>query len=369
MPIRVLHIIGSLRAGGAQVSLKYLVENAEPKHIETFVYPLRPKYADIPIKGDVIKIPYLNYDPRKFLAILRICRKHNIDIIHAHLNKSILGSLLTTFFCKVKVIVHERGPVFRKGPQYSFYRLMLRFLHHRAAAIIANSHATAAQLVKKAKIDPKQITVIPNAVDFEKFNPQKTERSRTRKMLKANPDDIVLGFVGRLNYVKGVDILIKAMPLLLKKSPQYLLALVGQGPQEPYLHKLVNQFDISDRVRFLGFNDNVPEIMDAFDIAVVPSRQEPFGIVAVEIMRKKIPMVCSDADGLAELVEDNVNALVPKKNMPGNVCEKIETLANDKMLQQKLADNAYSFSEKFSIKNCVDAVQKIYFEVTNSNRG
>jgi len=369
MPIRVLHIIGSLRLGGAQVSLKYLVENAEPKHIETFVYPLRPKYADIPIKGNVIKIPYLNYDPRKFLAILRICKKHHIDIIHAHLDKSILGSLLATFFCKVKVIIHERGPVFRKNFKYSIYRFLLRLLHHRATAVIANSHATAAQLVKKAKIDPKQITVIPNAVDFEKFNPQKTERSRTRKMLKANPDDIVLGFVGRLNYVKGVDILIKAMPLLLKKSPQYLLALVGQGPQEPYLHKLVNQFDISDRVRFLGFNDNVPEIMDAFDIAVVPSRQDAFGIVAVEIMRKKIPMVCSDAEGLAELAENEVTALVPTDNTPQQICSCVDRLANDKTLQEKLTDNAYSFSEKFSIKNCVDAVQKIYFEVTNSNRG
>lgn len=369
MTIRVLHIIGNLRLGGAQVSAKYLVENADREKIESFVYPLRPKNIMIPIKGNVIEIPYLNYDPRKFLAILRICKEHNIDIIHAHLNKSIMGALLATFFCSVKVIVHERGPVFRKGIQYSFYRFMLRLLHHRATVIIANSQTTANRLTQKVKIDPKRITVIPNAVDFEKFNPQKTERLRMRKMLKADSDDIVLGFIGRLNHVKGVDILIKAMSLLLKKSPRYILVVIGQGPQEKYLYKLVNKLGIGERVRFLGFCSNVPEIMDAFDIAVVPSRQEPFGIVAVEIMRKKIPMVCSGADGLAELVENNVNAIVPKKNTPENIYEKIKMLANDKKLQQKLADNAYSFSEKFSIKNCVDAIQKIYFDMTNSNQG
>ena len=368
MPIRVLHVISSLISGGAQVSVKYLVENAGTKEVETFVYPLRSKHIDITINGNIIKLPYRNYDPRKFLAILKLCRKHNIDILHAHLYKPIIGSLLATFFCKVRVIIHERGPIFEKGIQYSVYRFLLRLLHHRAAGIIANSRATAELLTKKAKIDPKRIRLLPNAVDFNKFNPQRSCRGRIREMLNARQDDIVLGFVGRLHYAKGVDLLIEAMALLLKKSPRYLLVLLGEGPLHRSLQTLTHQMGIAERVRFLGFRENVAEIMNAFDIAVMPSRQEPFGIVALEAMRTKIPLVCSGVDGLAELVENEVTALVPDDNTPRQICHTIERLADDRALRKLLTDNAYLYSERFSVPNHVKAVQQIYFEILNPDK-
>ena len=94
MSIRVLHIIGNLRSGGAQVCLKQIVENNDTQEIEHFIYPLRCKHMDIPIDGHIIKLPYPNYDPRKFYAIFSLCKKYDIDIIHAHLHKPIIGALL-----------------------------------------------------------------------------------------------------------------------------------------------------------------------------------------------------------------------------------------------------------------------------------
>ena len=84
MTVKVLHIIGSLKLGGAQVSVKYLVEQCDAEKIESYLYPLRCREIDIPVDGNIIKYPYRNYDPRKFFAILKICKKYNIDIIHAH---------------------------------------------------------------------------------------------------------------------------------------------------------------------------------------------------------------------------------------------------------------------------------------------
>lgn len=363
-----MHIIGSLGLGGAQVSVKYLVENANAKEVETFVYPLRSKHIDIPINGKVIKLPYFNYDPRKFLAILKLCKKHQIDIIHAHLHKPIIASLLATFFCKAKVVIHERGPIFGKGLQFSIYRFLLRLLHHRAAVIIANSHATAKRLAKKAKINPKQIRVVYNATDFSKFKPQRPSRNHIRKLLQAAPNDTVLGFVGRLSNMKGGDLLIEAMSLLLKKSARYLLVLVGDGPKRQSLETLTQNLDIAERVRFLGFRENIAEIMNAFDIAVIPSRYEPFGIVALEFMRTKIPLVCSGTDGLAELVENEVTALVPVENTPQQICRSVERLADDGALRKLLTDNAYLYSERFSVQNHVKTIEQIYSEILNSDK-
>ena len=80
MTVKVLHIIGNLKLGGAQVCVKYLVENTTMVDVENFVYPLRGREIDITVDGNIIKYPYCNYDPRKFFAIFKLCKKYDIDI-------------------------------------------------------------------------------------------------------------------------------------------------------------------------------------------------------------------------------------------------------------------------------------------------
>jgi glycosyltransferase involved in cell wall biosynthesis len=363
MPIRVLHIIGNLKLGGAQVCVRYLVENADKKDVENFVYPLRWREIDMPIKGSVIRLPYRNYDPRKFFAILRLCRKYDIDILVGHLTKPIMGCLLSSFFHKCKVVVYEHGPVSRKGPQYSLYRFVLRFLWRRAAVFVAVSRNTAEYLVRRIGIAPDRIRVIPNAVEFNVFDPQKVSAKMSREKLGISDDDMVVGFVGRLNYVKGVDLLIKATALLLQRSRRYFLLIAGYGPQQKSLEELALQFGITDRVRFLSFCDNIPEVMAAFNVGVVPSRQESFGIVCLELMRMKIPVISSGVGGMAEYIADDETGLILKENTPGEICTYIERLAGNEHLQGRLVDAAYKFCERFSTDKYVKAVQQMYKEV------
>jgi len=363
MPIRVLHVISGLNLGGAQVTLKYLIENIDAGQFTSFIYPLRQKHIAISISGNIIKMPYCNYDPRKFLAILRLSRKYRIDIIHAHLEKPIILSLLASFFCRASIVIHEHGSIFFKGLKYSVYRFLLRLLHFRAVMVISVSRAATTQLVEKVGIRPERIRVIYNAVDFSKFNPQRPNRNSVRKLLKVAPNDIVIGFVGRLDYVKGVNILIEATALLLRKCPCYLLVVVGEGPCYSTLLRLTQQFGIATHVIFLGFRDNVAEVMDAFDIAVIPSRQEAFPLVPLEIMRKKIPIICSGVGGMAEIAENEVTALVPAENNPRQISGCIERLAADQTLQKKLTENAYRSCEQFSVPNFVNAIRQIYFEL------
>jgi glycosyltransferase involved in cell wall biosynthesis len=240
---------------------------------------------------------------------------------------------------------------------------MLKFLHHRATVIIANSQATAAQLTKKANIEPARIRVIHNAVDFDRFAPNTAFRQQARELLKAEEDDIVIGFAGRLCSIKGPDLLIKAMAMLLEKSPKYLLVLIGHGPERQNLQTLADSLGISERIRFLGFCNNVNEIINAFDIAVVPSREEPFGIVVLEFMRTRVPLVSSGVHGMAELVENEATALVTAENTPDEISRCIDRLANDPDLRKSLTDKAYDFCERFSVSNNVKAIQQIYYQM------
>lgn len=360
MPIRVLQIIGSLRLGGAQICLKNIVEHASKDKVEHFIYPLRSKQIDIPIDGKIIKFPYRNYDPRKFLAIMRICKEYNIDIIHAHLEKPVIGALLANIFCNVPVIVHEHGPIFRKGFKHSLYRIALRALRFRASKFIAVSKATVTELIEKARIHEGEIALVYNSVDTAKFKPDVDLRQKVRQELNVSETQNVIGFLGRLNRVKGVDLLVEAFAMLSRTNPELVLALVGDGPELDSLKCQARRLGISDKVKFMGFRNDISQIINAFDISVVPSRQEPLGIVALELMCTKVPIVSSGVEGLAEIITDCQTGLITPQNTPDQIAACVEKMLHDKDLRLKLVENAARFVTSFDVRNQVDAVEEIY---------
>jgi len=363
MKIRVLHIIDHLGPGGAQVLVKNIAEKISNEHIETFVCALRTSPLAIPVEARLINLTYRKYNPCAIFAIAKLCKKYKIDILHAHLTKSVITSLMANFISKTPVIVHEHGPIFRKGLPFSIYRVLLRMFHNRAAAIVANSQATARQLVQSAAIGANGVEVIPNALDFGPFDSSKVARSKARAKLGISEKDIVVGFVGRLHRVKGVDILIQAVCSLLRQSSNYLLVIAGDGPQRDSLEALAAQLGIAHRAKFLGMCDKAAEVMSAFDIGIVPSRQEPFGIVLLELMRMKVPVVSSGVDGMGELVSNGQTALVAEPNTPASICDCVKRLVEDVQLQRRLTENAYKFSEQFALTNQTDSIKKLYYQI------
>ena len=368
MAIRVLHVIDHLGFGGAPVYVRGLVENINTSRVENFVCALRTNPDAMPIKARVISLEYHRYDPRTILAVARLCRQYEIDILHAHLHKSIASCLLASFICKGLVLVQEHGDVFQRGLTFSIYRLLLRLLRRRASAIIANSLTAACQLVQK-RVDKGCIYVVPNAVDFSIFDPARVSRKVIRDRMGISDGDFVLGFVGRLHYVKGADLLIEALSLLLRKSQQYLLLVAGDGPQQQSLKALAKRPGVEARVRFLGTCDNVSELMAAFDVGVVPSRRESFGITVLELMRMKIPVVASGVDGMAELVTNGTTALVTGENTPEEIARCVERLTGDGELRKRLTEAAYSFSDRFGLSEHVKGIERIYERVVQSTAG
>lgn len=369
MTIRVLHIIGSLGLGGAQVCVKQLVEHNDDPAIEHVVYPLRSRQIDIPIDGTVIKLDYPNYDPRKFFVIFSLCKKYKIDIIHAHLHKPIIAALIARFFLRVPVIVHEHGSIAIKGFQYALYRFMLGELKNKASRYVAVSNSIAKDLQRYAKIPLSAITVVYNAVDLNRFTPDAAQRTIMRKELAIEDKDIVIGYVGRLSYEKGPDILLDAFALLIQNNPNFLLVFVGEGDMKASLQAKAERLGIDPHIKFLGFRKNVAEIMSAIDLGCIPSRQEAFGLSAIEFMGMKIPLIASDAAGLGEILTDRDNALLLTENTPEHLCRCVLELAGDPTLKQKLIDKAYRHVQNFSIPSFVQQMNKVYLDSVNNIDG
>lgn len=368
MAIRVLHVIDHLKRGGAQISVKNLIENINDEDIEVFFCVLRTDTAQISINAKLIGLEYRRWDPRAIWQIIKICRENRIDILHPHLQKAIISSLLASIFYKCVVVVHIRGGVFLKGMSFFLYRQLLRLLRKRASVFIANSNATVQRLVERIKISRDRIKLVYNPVDFSVFERQPGCREKMRERWGIKDEDIVLGYVGRLHVVKGVDLLIEALGMLLGRDKNYCLVLAGDGPERERLEGLAKRLGIDDRVKFLGMCEGIAGVMSGFDIGVVPSRHEPFGRVAVELMRMKVPIVSSGTDGLAELVHHEETGIVTRENTPEEIAAAIQRLADDKELHRQLMDNAYKFCERFNVNEHVRQIVRIYKDVAASSQ-
>ncbi|MHC5200019.1 MAG: glycosyltransferase family 4 protein, partial [Planctomycetota bacterium] len=135
--------------------------------------------------------------------------------------------------------------------------------------------------------------------------------------------------------------------------------LVGTGPLADSLKKQAHDNGTASHICFAGFQGNVAEIMNAFDIGCMPSRQEPFGIVALEMMSMNVPLVCSVAEGLAELVKNRQTALTLKENTPDTIASCILELSRNKDLQEQLKTNASSFCLQFGTQQFTQKIEAL----------
>ena len=366
MKIRVLHVIDHLGYGGAPVAVRNIAERINGERIETVVCALRTNPRAMPIKVRLINLGYHKYNPFAALAITKLCREHKIDIIHAHLQKSVIICLLAGFFSDAKIIVHEHGPIFRGGTGF-LYRLLLKSLHSRAAVAIANSQATKTALIRTAGFDEKSIQVVSNFIDFARFDRNLYDRDKARDKLGVAANQVAVGFVGRLDPCKGADVLIHAAALLCRESEQFRFVIMGEGSQRSQLERLAGQLGLQDKVTFAGLCTNPAEVMIAFDVAVVPSRREAFGIAAVEFMRMKIPVVASAVGGLVEVVKHEKTGILVDPLSPEAIAEAVGRIVQDKALRESLINEAEAFCRKFDGREQLRQITEIYEKLCSRN--
>jgi len=359
MTIRVLHVIDHLGYGGAPVAVKNMAEKVDSSRIEAIVCSLRTNREAMPIRTRLINLTYHKYNPFAFLAIAKLCRENKIDVIHAHLQKSIMSSLLAAFFCPSKMIIHEHGPIFRGGTGF-IYRLFLRVLGSKAAMAIANSQATKTALSRVTGLDEESVSVVSNFIDFAQFDHTLYDRQNARVKLGITGNETVIGFVGRLDPCKGVDLLINAARILCDDNEQYRFVIVGEGAQRQELEQLTRRLGLKDKVIFAGLYKNSAEVMIAFDIAVIPSRREAFGIAAVELMRMRIPIIASSVGGLAEIVQQGKTGILLDALNAECIANSIDALGHDSSLRRNIADNAEAFSRKFDGREQIEQITEIY---------
>ncbi len=215
--------------------------------------------------------------------------------------------------------------------------------------------------------DVDRISVVPCGVNLGLFQP--IEKEDARQQLGLREDDKILLFVGRIEPLKGVDILLGAAAQLESESDCFVLIVGGDdstrdGEME-HLRDLASQLGIAERVSFMGAVDHerLPLFYNAADVCVVPSFYESFGLVALEAMACGTPVVASRVGGLSVAVRDSETGYLIPWRCPEPFAERLELLLGNEELRNRFGQAAREEVERFRWANVAEAVLGLYAEV------
>ena len=224
-------------------------------------------------------------------------------------------------------------------------------------------------VVSFTRVSRAKVRVVPLGTDFHRFEPALFNQSEARSFFGLPPENKIIGVLGRLDPGKGQEILLRAIPEVIKHHPEVLFVIAGdETAGEPgykvYLENLCRTIDVDQHVKFLPFTDNVPRLMAALDIFVLPSFGETFGLVVIEAMAMEKPVIATNAGGLPEIITDGqTGLLVEPRNVDALACA-IKKILENKSLMISLGRSARKEAlRRFSMDNCVDALLGLLAEI------
>ncbi len=292
---------------------------------------------------------------RSALQVRRLVAGYRPDLVHANTTRAALLALLARDRSGPPVLAHIRD----WAPAGRFSRLVLGLIARRAAAVVANSAYIAAQFDGLPLRAP--VRVIHNPVDLQRFDPGAVDGAAVRRELGVGEEEIVLAVVAQLTPWKGQDDAVRIVADLASRGRDATLLLAGSakfaaaGTQydnvafERDLHALAEELGVGGRVRFLGETADVPAVLAATDVLLMPSWQEAFGRIAVEAMAMGMPVVATDAGGPPEILESGVEGLLLAPRRPDHWAREVEPLIVDSGLRAAMGERARRRAADFEL--------------------
>ena len=366
--INILQIVDGFRLGGAETKLLELVEKLDKGRYNVIVCgllesgALLEKFRDTGCKVVVFHRKH-RFDVSIIPRLIKLIKQERIHIVQTTLFYADFLGTITAKLAGVPVSVSwETISHF-----HSFYKLKHRGWAYRLAMtladrIIAVSDDVKNSIVQLRKIKPAKIVTIPYGVDMSRF--KKNSKLKKRMELGFNEKEIIVGVIARLEHVKGHIYLIEALPQIKKLHQNVKCVFVGDGDARETLAERCEQLGLMSDVKFLGFRHDVADILQTFDVFVLPSLSEGLPNAILEAMASSVPVVATDVGGIPEIITNGWNGkLVPARDSAALAMTIGEILSNPDQARI-LASNAYNFvKEKYSLSHQIEQFDRIYVQL------
>ena len=379
--MKVLHVITRLDRGGSSESTLLTAIGLAREGYEVTVATGPTSTMPAQYEGEAkeagvrfVSIPHLvrALNPlRDILALgslFRLLRARRFDIVHTHTSKAGILGRLAACLARVPVLVHTpHGHIF-----YGYFNLPLTrvfILLERLAARSTDRIITLSQRGKEEHVafgiaPPEKFTVIHSGIGLAEGE-RKTIGIFQKKQELGIPEKApVIGTAGRLVPIKGHRYLLSAFSQVRKALPQAILLLGGDGPLRKELEKQARQLRVSEGIRFLGWREDLGEIITLMDVFVLPSLNEGMGRVLVEAQLQGKPAVASRVGGIPDIVGEGETGLLVPPHDPDSLARAImHLLSNPEVARRMGTHGKQKALANFSEKSAREKTKALYEEL------
>jgi len=345
---------------------------------------IAPRYADEPDESDIIRIPsrglFFDREDRmmKTAPIKRLLgslREAEIDCVHiqtpfvAHylgvwLARRLGAPVIESYHTYFEEYLYNYIPWLPRPLLRAVARRFSRAQCGQVNRVISPSRAMRDAL--RAYGIEQPIEVLPTGLTKDRFS--EGDGAAFRQRLGLSPKTSLCLNVGRVAFEKNLDFVLEMFVEVLKRLPEAVLVIAGEGPAEKHLHRLADALGISGNVRFIGYLDRQRELLDCYaaaDAFVFASRTETQGLVLLEAMAVGTPVVSTAVMGTREILKPQRGALVAEEERV-EFAEKVAWLLSDRGLHSRLKKDAQAYAEEWSASAMAQRLAAVYEELTET---
>lgn len=369
--IKVLHITQAT-IGGTLEYLKLFFTHINKDEYEVYLAcpsygPMKKEIENIGVKVYPLEMAReisLKDDLSSFIEMKRLIKKVSPDIVHLHSSKAGVLGKLASYLNRTPCIYNAHGWSFsmnvsdKKKKVYSLIEKYTSLFCDKIVNISEYEHNLAKQY--NIASDKKMITIY-NGIDIEKYKNIKYCKQDILKELHIPNNSFVVGMVARISEQKDPVKFIEVAKEVCKVIDNAYFVLVGDGELRQIVENLIKKYGLEDRVKITGWVNDVNKYISIFDVAILTSRWEGFGLVLTEYMAASKPIIASNVGGIPELIENDYNGILVNVEDIRHFTEAIIDINNNKEKKSIYVKNSTKIlKEKFNIKTVINKHDVLY---------
>ncbi|HMP72236.1 MAG TPA: glycosyltransferase family 4 protein [Kiritimatiellia bacterium] len=301
------------------------------------------------------------WDIRALGDLSRLIRQHRIQLVHAAGMKGILLGRIAARKARLPFIAHLHDT----NPLDPLTRFLQRTTASWTHAAIGISKTVCDYATHTLAIPPERVHLLYNSLPLDPYlPPPDSVLTSLRADLGLDPQDHVIGCIGRLSEEKGHAPLLEALQPTLHNRAHLKLLLIGDGPLRPNLTSLVQKLNLQTSVHFLGHRDDVPALLHLMNALVIPSLREGLGYIALEAMAAGTPVAAFATGGLAETIQHDHNGLLAPPGQTNTLITNLLRLLDDAPLAERLIAAGHAYVQSYSLNHHIAHLRAIYNNLT-----
>ena len=336
-------------------------------HFITYSQPVRLELLGANVHFHEVHVPnyplfhYQPYELALSSKIVDMVKAHQIDVLHVHyaIPHAYAGYMAKKMLheegIELPIVTTLHGTDITLVGSHPFYKTAVTFSINKSDAVTSVSQSLKEDTQRLFKTK-KDITVIPNFIDLDKYTP--TTKNCQRDLL-AMPDERVITHISNFRSVKRIPDVIHIFNVIQKEIPSKLM-MIGEGPEREKAEQLCTELNIENKVVFLGNSNEVNKILCFSDLFLLPSETESFGLSALEAMASGVPVVSSNSGGLPEVNINGVSGFLSPVGDIKSMSQNAIHILKDKTDLEVFKKGAKSTALKFDIHQIVPAYEEIY---------